>query len=207
MNRLKRLLISVSDPILKSNRPGMNQSIDSIRQTVISHKKKSRLVKVLSKGTKWLRDFNIPIRDEYRKLNVKKTQWQSKTELETLQNKYLRHLIKHAYQNVPFYHNLFKKPNTYRFPSRVRQMFFDFKKNRAWAENLSIVMQIGLTMAGCIVFCFFVGLKIDQWIGTKGIFVTIFTILGVIGGGVTVYRQIFKVIEQSEEEPAPEDTE
>ncbi|MGD9301021.1 MAG: AtpZ/AtpI family protein [Desulfobacterales bacterium] len=74
-------------------------------------------------------------------------------------------------------------------------MVFNYKKNRAWAENLTIVMQIGLTMAGCIVFCFFVGLYLDKWVGTKGIFVSIFTVLGVIGGGVTVYRQIMEVIE------------
>jgi len=73
-------------------------------------------------------------------------------------------------------------------------MLFSYKKNRVWTENLSIVMQIGLTMAGCIVFCFFVGLYLDKWVGTKGIFVTIFTILGVIGGGVTVYRQITATI-------------
>ena len=53
-------------------------------------------------------------------------------------------------------------------------MVFNYKKNRAWAENLSIVMQIGLTMAGCIVFCFFIGLYLDKWLGTRGIFVTIF---------------------------------
>ena len=74
-------------------------------------------------------------------------------------------------------------------------MVFNYKKNRAWAENLTVVMQIGLTMAGCIVFCFFVVLYLDKWIGTKGIFVTIFTILGIVGGGVTVYRQIMEVIE------------
>jgi len=74
-------------------------------------------------------------------------------------------------------------------------MSFNYKKNRVWAENLTIVMQIGLTMAGCIVFCFFIGLYLDRWMGTRGIFVTIFTILGVIGGGVTVYRQILEVIE------------
>ena len=77
------------------------------------------------------------------------------------------------------------------------QMFLNYKKNRAWAENLTIVIQIGLTMAGCIVFCFFLGLYIDKWLGTKGIFVTIFTILGVIGGGITVYRQILEVIEDN----------
>jgi F0F1-type ATP synthase assembly protein I len=78
-------------------------------------------------------------------------------------------------------------------------MVFNYKKNRAWAENLSIVMQIGLTMAGCIVFCFFVGLYLDKWIGTRGIFVTIFTLLGVIGGAVTVYRQIMEVIDDESE--------
>ncbi|UCD82815.1 MAG: AtpZ/AtpI family protein [Desulfobacterales bacterium] len=86
-------------------------------------------------------------------------------------------------------------------------MFFDFKKNRAWAENLAIVMQIGLTMAGCIVFCFFIGLYLDKWIGTRGVFVTIFTVLGVIGGGVTVYRQILKVIEPKEKGPKSGNTE
>ena len=79
-------------------------------------------------------------------------------------------------------------------------MVFNYKKNRIWAENLSIVMQIGLTMAGCIVYCFFAGLYLDKWLGTKGIFVAIFTILGVIGGGVTVYRQIKEVIEDDRDD-------
>jgi F0F1-type ATP synthase assembly protein I len=76
-------------------------------------------------------------------------------------------------------------------------MRLNYKKNRVWAENLSIVMQIGLTMAGCICFCFFVGLYLDKWLGTRGIFVTIFTILGVMGGGITVYRQILQVLEDN----------
>jgi F0F1-type ATP synthase assembly protein I len=76
-------------------------------------------------------------------------------------------------------------------------MLFNYKKNQAWAENLTIVMQIGLTMAGCVVFCFFVGLYLDKWLGTMGLFVTIFSILGVIGGGITVYRQILEVIEDN----------
>ena len=74
-------------------------------------------------------------------------------------------------------------------------MAFNYKKHRPWAESLSIVMQIGLTMVGCIVFCFFIGLYLDKWLGTKGIFVTIFIILGIIGGGITVYRQISKTLE------------
>jgi ATP synthase protein I len=79
-------------------------------------------------------------------------------------------------------------------------MRFDYKKHRGWIENLSILMQIGLTMAGCIVFCFFIGFYLDRWLGTRGIFVAVFTVLGVIGGGVTVYRQIRDVLE-----PKPRD--
>lgn len=78
-------------------------------------------------------------------------------------------------------------------------MFFDYKKNSAWAENLSIVMQLGLTMAGCILFCFFVGWYIDKWIGTKGIFVTLFILLGIIGGGNVVYRQILEITEEGKD--------
>ena len=73
-------------------------------------------------------------------------------------------------------------------------MFFNYKKNRVWAENLSIVLQLGLTMVGCIGFCFFVGLYLDRSFGTKGIFIVIFTILGVIGGGNVVYRQILEIL-------------
>jgi F0F1-type ATP synthase assembly protein I len=57
-------------------------------------------------------------------------------------------------------------------------------------QGLTLVTQLGLTMAGCIVFCFAVGYYLDKYLGTKGIFITIFILLGVVGGGVTVYRQI-----------------
>ncbi|MEE4358440.1 MAG: AtpZ/AtpI family protein [Desulfococcaceae bacterium] len=63
---------------------------------------------------------------------------------------------------------------------------------------MQIIMQLGLTMAGCIIFCFIAGQAIDRWIGTKGIFITIFIIFGVIGGGVVVYRQIFEIIGESD---------
>jgi F0F1-type ATP synthase assembly protein I len=74
-------------------------------------------------------------------------------------------------------------------------MVFNYKKNRVWAEHLSVVMQIGLTMAGCILFCFFIGFYLDKWLGTRGVFIAIFIILGVIGGGVTVYRQILQTLD------------
>jgi F0F1-type ATP synthase assembly protein I len=79
-------------------------------------------------------------------------------------------------------------------------MLFDFKKNKDWAAHLQIVMQLGLTMVGCIVFCFFIGRYLDRWLGTKGIMVTLFTVLGVIGGGVTAYRQIQETIDSEEKD-------
>ncbi|MDM8536101.1 AtpZ/AtpI family protein [Desulfobacterales bacterium HSG17] len=76
-----------------------------------------------------------------------------------------------------------------------KKKLFSYKKNQDWAENLSIVMQLGLTMAGCILFCFFIGQYIDKLVGTKGIFVTIFILLGIMGGANVVYRQILEVTE------------
>lgn len=68
----------------------------------------------------------------------------------------------------------------------------DFRKHRDWAQNVTLVMQVGLTMVGCIFFCFWVGRSLDRWLETRGVFVVIFTILGVLGGANTVYRQIIK---------------
>jgi len=72
-------------------------------------------------------------------------------------------------------------------------MILDYKKHRPWTENLSIVLQIGLTMAGCIVFCFFAGHYLDRWAGSRGILTVLMTLFGVIGGGVVSYRQIMDV--------------
>jgi ATP synthase protein I len=80
------------------------------------------------------------------------------------------------------------------------KMVFNYKKNRPWIENLSIITQLGLTMVGCIFFCFFIGRYLDRFFGTRGIFVALFTVLGVIGGGVVVYRQILEITETKEEE-------
>ena len=86
-----------------------------------------------------------------------------------------------------------------------KRKIFDYKRDRPWVENLYIVTQLGLTMAGCIAFCFFVGLYLDRWLGTKGVFITIFIILGVIGGANVVYRQILEIIEQKENDKTNSD--
>ncbi len=57
-------------------------------------------------------------------------------------------------------------------------------------EELAIVTQVGLTMAGSIGLCFWVGYRLDKWLGTHGILLTLFIILGILGGGWTVYREI-----------------
>ncbi len=86
-------------------------------------------------------------------------------------------------------------------------MFSDFKKHRVWAEYLPVVMQFGLTIAGCIVFCFFIGRALDRWLGTKGIFMAIFIILGVIGGANVAYRQILDVLQEDPKKKEPPDDE
>ena len=80
-----------------------------------------------------------------------------------------------------------------------KRKIFDYKRDRAWTENIYVVTQLGLTMAGCIVFCFFIGLYLDKWLGTRGVFITIFIILGIIGGANVVYRQILEITEPKED--------
>lgn len=60
-------------------------------------------------------------------------------------------------------------------------------------DNLALVMQVGLTVAGSVLFCFAVGYWLDRWLGTKGLFITIFILLGIAGGGYTAYRQIMEL--------------
>jgi len=73
------------------------------------------------------------------------------------------------------------------------------KTPRAVWDHLALVMQVGLTFAGSLLFCFAIGYWLDRWLGTKGLFITIFIILGIAGGGYTVYRQIMEI----DEEPKP----
>ena len=77
---------------------------------------------------------------------------------------------------------------------------FDFKKQGKWVEHLTLVTQLGLTMAGSILFCFAIGYYLDKWLGTKGLFITIFILLGVAGGGYTVYRQIMEATKPEDDE-------
>jgi ATP synthase protein I len=72
-------------------------------------------------------------------------------------------------------------------------------------EQLVLVSQLGLTMVGCIGLGFAIGYYLDKWVGTRGIFLTIFILLGIAGGGFTVYRQIKELETQETEESAQDD--
>ena len=75
-----------------------------------------------------------------------------------------------------------------------------FKKYPRLVEQMTIVSQLGLTMVGSIGLCMAIGYFLDRWLGTRGIFITIFIILGIIGGGVTCYRQIKEIEEKDRDE-------
>lgn len=65
---------------------------------------------------------------------------------------------------------------------------------------MHLVMQLGLTVAGSILFCLAIGYYLDKWLNTKGVFITIFILLGIAGGGYTAYRQIMEMLEEDKDE-------
>jgi ATP synthase protein I len=77
-----------------------------------------------------------------------------------------------------------------------KKKLLDFKEHRKWVDDLALVSQLGLTMAGSILLCFAIGYYLDKWLHTKGVFITLFILLGIAGGGYTVYRQIMDVMKQ-----------
>ena len=78
---------------------------------------------------------------------------------------------------------------------------YRYQKNRPWAEGLTIVLQIGLTVAGSIFFCFFLGRWIDGHLGSRGIFTVLFLLFGVGGGATVAYRQIMETLAHGPKAP------
>lgn len=76
---------------------------------------------------------------------------------------------------------------------------------RAVWDHLALVMQVGLTFAGSVLFCLACGYWLDKWLGTGGVFITIFILLGIAGGGYTAYRQIMDLAPDEEEKDVGED--
>ncbi len=52
-------------------------------------------------------------------------------------------------------------------------------KISSWAKNLSLISQLGVTMITPILICTFIGIFVDEKIGTSPIFTLIFILLGV----------------------------
>ena len=64
----------------------------------------------------------------------------------------------------------------------------------------TLVTQLGLSMIASIMICFAIGYYLDKWLGTKGVFITIFILLGVAGGGYNAYRQIMETSKRDEKD-------
>ncbi len=64
--------------------------------------------------------------------------------------------------------------------------------NALW-DQLILVSQVGLTMAGSILLCFAGGYYLDRWLDSKPLFTIVLLLAGIVGGGYTAYRQIMEV--------------
>ncbi|MFH1644908.1 MAG: AtpZ/AtpI family protein [Candidatus Omnitrophota bacterium] len=56
----------------------------------------------------------------------------------------------------------------------------------------SLVTQIGLTVISCILVGLFMGIFLDRNFKTKGVFLVLFVLMGVVAGFYNVYKQILK---------------
>lgn len=71
-----------------------------------------------------------------------------------------------------------------------RGIFKRSKRDTGLIEDIAIVSQLGFIMAGSIALGLWVGYKLDNWMQAHGVVLTLFILLGIFGGGWTVYRQI-----------------
>jgi len=62
------------------------------------------------------------------------------------------------------------------------------KDNIGVLKALALLSQVGISIVVPIVICVWFGNKLDEWLGTKVIFLIFFTILGVISGFKSAYR-------------------
>lgn len=60
-------------------------------------------------------------------------------------------------------------------------------------KNLALVSQIGFTIITPILLGVYIGTKLDKWLKTSAIFLTIFIVMGVISGFLNAYKIIAKL--------------
>ena len=65
------------------------------------------------------------------------------------------------------------------------------KKNDL-AYYFGLVTQVGLTIVFSVLVSLFIGLFLDRFFKTKGVFLVVFVVMGVAGGFYNVYKQILK---------------
>lgn len=63
-----------------------------------------------------------------------------------------------------------------------------------------LVTELGLGMVGSILFCLLLGYYLDKWLNTKPVFIIIFILLGVVGGGYNAYRRIMETVKLNEKD-------
>ena len=64
--------------------------------------------------------------------------------------------------------------------------------DKSFLYYFSLVAEIGLTIVFSTLIGLFAGMAFDKFLGTKGIFLIIFLIIGIIGGFYNAYKQILK---------------
>ena len=71
-----------------------------------------------------------------------------------------------------------------------RGIFKRSQQDTQLIKDLAIITQLGFIMAGSIGLGFWAGYKLDAWLNAHGVMLVLFILLGIFGGGWTVYRQI-----------------
>lgn len=74
------------------------------------------------------------------------------------------------------------------------------KKKYGFLANFALVSQIGMMMVIPIVLCIWLGSKIDKKLGTGGLFLIIFIIIGVASGFRNIYHLVYKQFEKKEDD-------
>jgi ATP synthase protein I len=70
------------------------------------------------------------------------------------------------------------------------------EKDRSLIRMLGVLSTVGLTLVFATVIGLFVGLKLDQWLGTSPWLTALFLLFGLIAG----FRNLFVHVKRSQEE-------